>query len=35
MGLSKDLKLKNNEFSWLATGFYLAYLIAEFPTSTL
>ena len=33
MGIQRDLKLHSNEFSWLGTGFYLAYLIAEFPIS--
>ncbi|KAF8251460.1 MFS general substrate transporter [Wilcoxina mikolae CBS 423.85] len=33
MGLSRDLQLRNNEFSWLATGFFLAYLVAEIPTN--
>lgn len=31
MGLRSDLHLKGQEFSWLTTGFYLGYLIFEFP----
>lgn len=31
MGIQTDLHLVSNEFSWLGTGFYLAYLVAEFP----
>ncbi|KAJ5587984.1 uncharacterized protein N7459_003749 [Penicillium hispanicum] len=31
MGLKKDLKLVGNEFSNMATWFFLAYLIAEVP----
>ncbi|KAK2738250.1 hypothetical protein FQN57_007113 [Myotisia sp. PD_48] len=33
MGLPKDLKLKNNNFSNAATAFFIAYLIAEVPTA--
>ncbi|ODQ59895.1 hypothetical protein WICANDRAFT_83917 [Wickerhamomyces anomalus NRRL Y-366-8] len=33
MGIQKDLGLVGDEFSWLVTGFYLAYLVAEFPIS--
>ncbi|CAM9010759.1 unnamed protein product [Wickerhamomyces anomalus] len=33
MGIQKDLGLVGDEFSWLGTGFYLAYLVAEFPIS--
>ncbi|WWD22201.1 hypothetical protein CI109_106692 [Kwoniella shandongensis] len=29
--LKKDNKLVGNDFAWLSTGFYLAYLIFEFP----
>jgi hypothetical protein len=32
MGISKDLKLKGNEFTWAATAFFIAYFIAEVPT---
>lgn len=31
MGIQSDLNLRSNEFAWLGTGFYLAYLVAEFP----
>lgn len=33
MGIQADLNLAANEFSWLGTAFYLAYLGAEFPIS--
>ncbi len=33
MGLSKDLKLKGNNFSNTATAFFIAYLIAEIPNA--
>ncbi|OAA55881.1 Major facilitator superfamily domain, general substrate transporter [Niveomyces insectorum RCEF 264] len=29
--LKQDTHLVGNDFAWLSTGFYLAYLIAEFP----
>ncbi|CEP61064.1 allantoate permease family MFS transporter LALA0_S02e05930g [Lachancea lanzarotensis] len=35
MGIQKDLHFAPNEFSWLGTAFYLAYLGAEFPISQL
>jgi hypothetical protein len=31
MGLSVDAQLKGNEFSWMATAFFLAYALAEIP----
>jgi MFS family permease len=31
MGMQKDLGMKNNDFTWGATGFFLAYTIAELP----
>ncbi|KAG0645306.1 Thiamine pathway transporter THI73 [Hyphodiscus hymeniophilus] len=31
MGINKDLKLKGNDFSNVATAFFIAYLIAEVP----
>lgn len=31
MGLQKDLKMKGDDFSWLATAFFIAYAVAEFP----
>lgn len=33
MGLSKDLKLKGNNFSNTATAFFIAYLIAQIPNA--
>jgi hypothetical protein len=30
MGMQKDLGMKGNDFSWGATGFFLAYTVAEF-----
>lgn len=33
MGIQKDLNFKGNQFSWLGTAFYIAYLAAEFPVS--
>jgi len=35
MGLATDLKLKGQDFSWLATGFFIAYALAEFPQGYL
>ncbi|KAH8152090.1 uncharacterized protein LAJ45_04084 [Morchella importuna] len=32
MGLPKDLKLVGNQFTWAATSFFIAYLVAEIPT---
>ncbi|KAG4411687.1 hypothetical protein IFR04_015185 [Cadophora malorum] len=31
MGLSVDVNLKGNEFSWMATAFFVAYALAEIP----
>jgi energy-converting hydrogenase Eha subunit C len=31
MGLQKDLGMAGNDFSWLATAFYIAYAVAEVP----
>jgi hypothetical protein len=31
MGISKDLKLKGNDFSNVGSAFFIAYLIAEVP----
>lgn len=31
MGLSASTHLKNNEFSWIATAFFVAYALAEIP----
>lgn len=33
MGLDRDLDLESNDFSNTATAFFVAYLIAELPTS--
>lgn len=35
MGLNKELKLVGNEFTWAATAFSIAYLIAEIPTGAI
>ncbi|KAK6330479.1 hypothetical protein TWF696_003370 [Orbilia brochopaga] len=32
MGLNQDLRLQGNEFSWCATAFFIAFLVAEIPT---
>jgi hypothetical protein len=31
MGLAKDAHLKGNEFSWMATAFFIAFAVAEIP----
>lgn len=31
MGLAKDTNLIGNQFSWLPTAFFIAYMFAEFP----
>ncbi|CAG8088823.1 unnamed protein product [Penicillium olsonii] len=35
MGLQDDLKMAGNDFSWLATAFFIAYAVAEIPQGTL
>jgi MFS family permease len=35
MGLQKDLGMAGNDFSWLATAFYIAYAVAEVPQGML
>lgn len=35
MGLKEDLQLKGNDFSNAATAFWIAFLIAQPPNSTL
>ena len=35
MGLPKDLGLQGNDFSWMATAFFIGYAIAEFPQGYL
>lgn len=31
MGLQEDLGMSGNDFSWLATAFFIAYAVAEIP----
>lgn len=35
MGIQHDLGMKGNDFSWLATAFFIAYAIAEIPQGAL
>ncbi|RMJ25086.1 Male sterility protein [Aspergillus sp. HF37] len=35
MGLRDDLGMSGNDFSWLATAFFIAYAVAEFPQGVL
>ncbi|GAB1198269.1 hypothetical protein APSETT444_007583 [Aspergillus pseudonomiae] len=35
MGLQTDLHMSGNDFSWLATAFFLAYAVAEIPQGIL
>ncbi|QDS69567.1 hypothetical protein FKW77_008078 [Venturia effusa] len=35
MGMQRDIKMHGNQFSWGATGFFLAYALAELPQSIL
>jgi hypothetical protein len=35
MGLQADLGMKGQDFSWMATAFFLGYALAEFPQGTL
>lgn len=35
MGMQDDLGMKGNDFSWLATGFFIAYAVAEIPQGML
>ncbi|CAG8083159.1 unnamed protein product [Penicillium salamii] len=35
MGLQDDLHMTGNDFSWLATAFFIAYAVAEIPQGTL
>ncbi|KAK5055123.1 hypothetical protein LTR84_012871 [Exophiala bonariae] len=35
MGLAKDLGMKGNDFSWMATAFFIGFAVAEFPQSYL
>lgn len=34
-GISKDLHMVGNDFAWLATGFFIAYAVAEIPQGML
>jgi len=31
MGIQKDLNMKNNDFTWGATAFFIGYAFAEIP----
>ncbi|KAH6605761.1 hypothetical protein Trco_004914 [Trichoderma cornu-damae] len=35
MGISKDLHFVGNDFSWMATAFFIGYALAEFPQGYL
>ncbi|KAK0660735.1 putative transporter [Lasiodiplodia hormozganensis] len=35
MGIQKDLGMKGNDFSWMATAFFIGFGIAEFPQGAL
>ncbi|KAJ5335596.1 hypothetical protein N7452_007999 [Penicillium brevicompactum] len=35
MGLQDDLNMTGNDFSWLATSFFIAYAVAEIPQGAL
>lgn len=35
MGLQDDLGMTGNDFSWLATAFFIAYAVAEIPQGAL
>ena len=35
MGLQKDLGMSGNDFSWMATAFFIGYAVAEFPQGYL
>ncbi|KAL3478284.1 major facilitator superfamily domain-containing protein [Aspergillus californicus] len=35
MGIQADLNMSGNDFSWLATGFFIAFAIAEIPQAFL
>ncbi|KAI1422613.1 putative allantoate permease [Xylaria sp. FL1777] len=35
MGLQEDLKMHGQQFNWLATAFFIAYSVAEFPQGWL
>jgi hypothetical protein len=31
MGFQKDVGMKGNDFSWMATAFFMGYALAEIP----
>jgi MFS family permease len=35
MGMQGDLGMHGNDFSWLATSFFIAYAVAEIPQGAL
>lgn len=35
MGLESSLGMKGQDFSWMATAFFIAYAVAEFPQGLL
>lgn len=35
MGIQKDLGMKGNDFSWMATAFFIGFGLAEFPQGAL
>lgn len=35
MGISKDLHFRGDDFSWMATAFFIGYAVAEFPQGAL
>lgn len=35
MGMTKDLGMHGQDFSWMATAFFIAYAVAEFPQGYL
>jgi MFS family permease len=35
MGLQKDLNMSGNDFSWMATAFFIGFAVAEFPQGWL
>ncbi|KAF4442940.1 hypothetical protein F53441_11584 [Fusarium austroafricanum] len=35
MGLSENLNFKGNDFSWMATAFFIGFAVAEFPQGVL
>lgn len=35
MGMTDSLNMEGQDFSWMATGFFIAYALAEFPQGFL